>query len=86
MINSSVCIYPPLTVSLDVNSVEMCDSVSCLLNLLNLLFGSLTGSHLINLLCSSKFSQFLILSGCTNHCRTNSVSQEMYVFSMFGNF
>ena len=55
MINSSVCIYPPL-VSLNVNSVEICDSVSSLLNLLNLLVGSLTGSHLINLLCSSNFS------------------------------
>lgn len=76
MINSSVCIYPPLTVSLDVNSVEICDSVSCLLNLLNLLFGSLTGSHVINLLCSSKFSQFLILSGCTNLSLQNKLCKS----------
>lgn len=84
MINSSVCIYPPL-VSLNVNSVEICDSVSSLLNLLNLLVGSLTGSHLINLLCSSNFSQFLILSGCTNLPLQNKLckSENVCIFNVW---
>lgn len=74
IINSSVCIYPPL-VSLNVKfswNLWFCKQ----LILLNLLFGSLTGSHLINLLCSSKFSQFLILSRCTNLSLQNKLCKS----------